>query len=106
MDKPEHPFLAFKNVPGRVAVQIVDFQDGDPQHQLKDGQGNRGISMSQLRKKFGGDEGEITDPHRGELHHISLKPWLDKDPEKTFLKISFRFIPDDPDFRVEPPKAH
>jgi len=106
MDQTNRPVLQYKDVPGKVNVRIVDFEDGDPQHQLPNGQGNRGLSIAQLHTSFGGDEGEIRDPLRGELHHISLKPWSHKDPEKTFLHIGFRFTPDDPNFKFEPPATN
>ncbi len=76
--------------PGNVTVHIVAFQRDDPRYQLASGKGNKGLSIAQLRKRFGGDEGEIPDPYHGDMHHISLKPWANEDPEKTFLHISFR----------------
>ncbi len=79
-----------ENNTGNVTVRIVGFQKGDPRYQLASGKGDKGLSIAQLRKRFGGDEGEISDPYHGHLHHISLKPWANKDPEKTFLYISFR----------------
>ncbi len=79
-----------KSNTGNVIVRITAFQKDDPRYQLASGKGNKGLSIAQLRKRFGGDEGEIPDPYLGHMHHISLKPWANEDPEKTFLQISFR----------------
>ncbi|QBD78647.1 hypothetical protein EPA93_22710 [Ktedonosporobacter rubrisoli] len=81
-----------ENITGNVTVHIVAFQKGDPRYQFASGKGDKGLSIAQLRKRFGGDEGEIPDPYSGQMHPISLKPWADKDPEKTFLHISFRIL--------------
>ena len=79
-----------ENNTGNVIVRIVAFQKGDPRYQAANGKGERGLSVAQLRKRFGGDEGEIPDPIYGQMHHISLKQWANEDPETTFLRISFR----------------
>ena len=79
--------------PGTVEFKLVSFLTGDPAYQKADGSGNLGMSIAQLRNLFGGDEGEIVDPFKQEVHPISLKPWTNADPDQTFLHFSFRFIP-------------
>lgn len=89
---------------GKVELNIEAFQDGDPNYQKPDGKGNEGISVKQLRELFGGkDEGDIDDPILGQPQHISLKPWSNSDPAKTFLKLVFRFVPTDFDSTKQNP---
>jgi len=65
-----------KSNTGNVTVHIVAFQRDDPRYQLASGKGNKGLSIAQLRKRFGGDEGEIPDPYHGHMHHMSWNNWF------------------------------
>ena len=80
---------------GTVLFEIEAFQDGDPAYQKPSnlGGGNMGMSISQLRKSFGGDEGEILDPFQQLPHPISLGKWANLDPDKTFLRLRFELVP-------------
>lgn len=82
---------------GAVTVSVTAFQAGDPKFQRGGGQsGNRGMRLADLRKQFGGDEGDVMDPHLGQKHHVSLKQWANSDPGTTYLEIQFRFAPGAP----------
>lgn len=82
---------------GTVTVSVTAFQAGDPKFQRRGGQsGNRGIPLADLRKQFGGDEGDVIDPHLGQKHRVSLKQWATSDPVSTFIEITFRFVPSTP----------
>ena len=48
-----------------------------------------GQTLAYWRKSFGGDEGDLTDPFFGNVHHISLKPWATADPTNTYVVIQF-----------------
>ncbi len=48
-----------------------------------------GQTLAYLRKSFGGDEGDLTDPFFGTLHHISLKAWANADPDNTYIVVKF-----------------
>ena len=80
---------------GTVLFEVKAFQDGDLAYQKPEnlGGGNMGMSISQLRQSFGGDEGEIFDPFQQLPHPISLGQWADLDPDKTFLQFRFELIP-------------
>lgn len=95
---PTHPSL-YKDVPGQVIVQVTVFQAGDPkyQHTLPNGRViTEGIKLSELRKRFGGDEGELADPMKGQRHRISLKPWATADPNTTYVRVDFALKPNRP----------
>lgn len=79
---------------GSVGVAIIVFADGDPRYQRRPELGdNAGIALGHLRELFVGDEGEVTDPILGHTHHVSLKPWKDADPARTYLQFQFRLLP-------------
>ncbi len=48
-----------------------------------------GLPLAFFRKRFSGDEGEITDPFSGAKHHVSLKEWANTNPDTTVIVISF-----------------
>lgn len=93
---PESPY-PFRGVSGVIEVAVIAFEDGDPSFQgvdPEDGQTkNKGQSLAYMRQVFKGDEGDLRDPLAGTMHHISLAQWVDKDPDKTFIHIRFRFVP-------------
>ncbi|MDP8909536.1 MAG: hypothetical protein M3N47_10580 [Chloroflexota bacterium] len=51
-----------------------------------------GWPLRSLRERFGGDEGEMTDPW-GCTYRVSLAQWADADPDETCIDIAF--IPDE-----------
>ncbi len=58
--------------------------DGHPDPNL------RGILLTDLKGLFHGNEGDLSDPfHDGEFH-LSLSPWDQVDPRKTYIVITFR----------------
>lgn len=79
---------------GRVEVDVVAFEDGDSRFQVVDERGqarNQGVPLAYLRKRLGGDVGELADPFGGHIYHrVSLKAWADADPHKTFICVRFR----------------
>ncbi len=78
---------------GEVEIEITAFDDGDPRFQRIDEAGQRkndGLSLAYLLKAYGGHEFDLVDPIVKARHRISLKPWADKDSERTFLRISFK----------------
>lgn len=91
----------YEGIPGTVTVQIEVFQE-ENRRSKREGSGKTGISLAQLRQMFGGDEGEMADPYHGKMHRISLRPWDDADAEKTFLHITFRFVPEKPRTDLSP----
>ncbi|MDQ2827631.1 MAG: hypothetical protein M3Y74_01060 [Chloroflexota bacterium] len=77
----------------KVRMEVVAFQDGDPQYQVIDQTGqisNMGVPLGELRERLGGDVGELTDPVVGKTHRISLHQWADADPQKTMISVSFK----------------
>lgn len=76
----------------------VDVYDvADPKYQITepDGQVRQwGQSLASWRTRLGGDEGVVTDPAVGGEHKLSLKPYAHLDPERTYLALSFGFIPE------------
>jgi hypothetical protein len=46
------------------------------------------------RETLGGDEGHLRSS-RGDLHFVSVVKWAGEDPDKTFVKPVFTFVPDD-----------
>ena len=87
------------NVPGRVVVDLLVWQQGDPTYETPWPSGfvPRGCSLAEFRKRLGGNEGYVIDHvYRGENHFVSLKAWDGADPDKTRVMLGFKFIPDKP----------
>lgn len=93
--RPSNQYHYGPEAVGRVQFTIIPFEEGDPEFRKADGQGQPGMLVAQLKELFGGDEGEIVDPIKGQVHLVSLKPWATSDPTKTFLHFSFKFVSDD-----------
>ena len=49
----------------------------------------RGHRLADLVAKFGGYRGEMINPFNDERVAVSLEEWRDRDPESTYLMISF-----------------
>lgn len=103
--------LIEQGVPGKVVVITLAYVDGaaEPQILRSDGrtvqyafegdvQGRfwRGHTLAAWRRRFGGDEGEVTDPILKQSHRVSLRPWAGAHPETTSLNFSFAWEPDAP----------
>lgn len=83
--------------PGTLTLHVRSMQEDDPNLYVEfNGERKlRGQKLSKLREQFQGfDEFEITDPYLGNKHLVSLKPWASADPEKTYILIGWRFVPD------------
>jgi hypothetical protein len=52
------------------------------------------MTLRHFRERLGGDEGELRD-NRGGIHPVSVRAWENEDPDKTFVRPVFTFIPDD-----------
>ena len=50
----------------------------------------RGTSLARLIREVGGYEGTLTQPSTGKAFPVSLIRWKDRDPEQTWLVVSFR----------------
>lgn len=75
-----------------VKMTISTFTKGDQRFHRLDKQGNlhyNGISLAQMRRTLGGDEGFLPDPFSGRMHAISLRSWAGDDPEDTFVQVRF-----------------
>ena len=93
----------FKIIPGTHTMEVVDFQAGDPRFEVMRSDGvitTLGVSVAQLRERFGGDECTITGPD-GEQYQLSLAPWSATNPDTTYLRMSYRFTPYQP-VRIDP----
>lgn len=74
---------------GPWAVEVREVNLGDPSARLSMPDGSSatiGISLRQLRERFGGDEGYLNEPATGRVH-VSLAEWKNRDPDTTFLHI-------------------
>lgn len=92
--RQNHPYL--QGVSGTASLVFEEISEDDPKNHVaingKPQKVNR--SITELRKAFGGEIGVLTDPATGKQFNVSLEPWKDKDPDKTFIYIEFRFRPD------------
>ena len=82
-------------VPSIYTMEVFEFQDGDPTYQHTSSDGTispGGISVAQLQRRLGGNEGEFTGPS-GEMYHISLAAWEGQNLEKTLLQMRCRMTP-------------
>ena len=104
-------FDKFKDIPGKVVMEIKAFQKGDPNFQVEVNNllQDRGVSIAQLRESFGGkDEGYLEDGFKHEKHPISLCQWEKADAETTFLNIGWHYVfdesllPDHPAYPTPP----
>jgi len=74
-----------------TGVRPVAFQEGDPHYSYVDPDGKRrtyGVPLRMIRAQIGGDEGTVTDPN-GANHHLSLAPWANADPDRTYISLAF-----------------
>lgn len=93
----------FKCIPGRHTMEVIDFQVGDARFEVVRSDGvvsPLGVSLARLREQFGGEEGTMTGPD-GEQYQLSLAPWSAANPDTTYLRMSYRFTPDQP-ARIDP----
>ena len=81
-------------VAGRHTVEVTEVARGETSAQMSMPDGTsttRGISLGELRKRFGGDEGHVTNPLTGETVAVSLARWKGRDPDSTIISIRVRF---------------
>jgi hypothetical protein len=84
--------IPYRDIPGTIIVELREV----PPHMR-----GHGFTLAKLRAWLGGDEGYITDPYRGERHLVSLKPWLQTNPDVE-LVLFFDFIFDQDYVRQHP----
>ena len=75
----------------RPTVQITEVNLGDPSGRMSMPDGSSatiGVSLRELRERFGGDEGFLHPPSSDQPVPISLAKWKGRDPDTTFLHIS------------------
>jgi hypothetical protein len=110
-----------RDFPGRTELRLIVWHEGEqPDDPVLSGVQSAAVkntlakntlakntlaknTLAHFRKKFGGNEGFLTDP-RGDKHHVSLASWADDDPETTYVLPSFTFTPEES--RWEEWKAH
>lgn len=80
---------------GSVQLQVAAFHRDDLGALLHEDRGDKGHPLAAFREALGGNAGAITDPFLGDAHPLSLVPWADANPDTTYLRVSFRFIPHD-----------
>lgn len=83
--------------PGREELELYIWRAGEepPGPGLPDSPSNaRPQTLRQFRETLGGDEGHLRSS-RGDLHFVSVVKWAGEDPDKTFVKPVFTFVPDD-----------
>ena len=73
---------SIRDIPGAIIVELRKV----PPHMR-----GHGFTLAKLRAWLGGDEGYITDPYCGERHLVSLKLWLQTNPDVE-LALFFDFI--------------
>jgi len=49
----------------------------------------RGRTLASLLDEFGGFEGEVTQPTTGHSFRVSLEQWRGRDPQTTWIDVSF-----------------
>lgn len=85
---------------GRETVALTVVCDADPNRNVYDtslqsgfGAHYVGTTLARLREMHGDDEFTRVSPVTGREHRISLKPYADLDPERTYIEIHFHFFP-------------
>ena len=76
-------------MPTRLVVEELAAQERTVAAVIDEREILRGNSLARLLREVGGYEGVIARPTTGELFAISLTPWIDRDPETTWLTIRF-----------------
>jgi hypothetical protein len=78
-------------VPGTVHVEVREFDPTDSRFIHADATGTKrpiGATLRALRLALGGDAGVVTDPD-GNTHAVSLGEWAHRDPDATWLYVTF-----------------
>ena len=73
-----------------IATQVAVYEPGHPEY---DDARARYPTLATMRTRIGGDEGRLVDPAFGLNRWICLKQWAYADPDRTHVRITFRFIP-------------
>jgi hypothetical protein len=82
--------------PGEMKVTVECFKAGDPKYETVNEDGTitrRGLTIAQVRNIIGGDEGTFQDVVTGRKIPLSLKQWVNEDPNNTYLLIRVSFKP-------------
>jgi hypothetical protein len=82
--------------PRSVRLDIYVCREADrPRHRVSDGRELLGgESLGSFVERLGGWAGTLIDPWGGE-HYVSMEPYRDEDPERTFVQYGFRARPAD-----------
>jgi hypothetical protein len=81
--------LALRGSPPTVRIVEVSLSDHSGRLSMPDGStATIGVSLRELRERFGGDEGVLHPPSCEQPVAISLAKWKGRDPDTTFLRIS------------------
>jgi hypothetical protein len=93
-DTPPTPRPNRPDAVGTILVSLTVYPEGEPGHEitLLDGTvlQNPGYRLADLRARFGGDDGVLIDPIRGEEHQVTLAPWSQADPDLTRVLVAYR----------------
>lgn len=75
-----------------IKVHVFSANDANaPKTKTAEGESKiGGISLSEIRQRFGGNEFDIKDPS-GKSHHVSLLEWADANPDEVFVQIAFEW---------------
>lgn len=79
-----------------VVVELIPFDEEDPGPEIGDVSTTERTgrpTLAQLRDRFGGERGWLTDPW-GTEHLVVLSGWPTMDPRRTRVLIRFRVVPD------------
>lgn len=85
---------------GKEIAALTVVCDSDPNRNVYDtnpsggfGAHYGGVTLARLREIHGGDEFVRVSPVTGREHRISLRPYADLDPQRTYIEIDFHFYP-------------
>ncbi len=81
---------AIQRLPGIAYVEVSLFADGDPDYAINSPDGTilpGGETLAEWRAKYGGDIGEVTHYHTGQVFRIDLSPYAHLDPHRTRVRV-------------------
>lgn len=90
----------YSQIAGHVEVEVSAYDVGDSRaHSTADGGHTSatplGHHLGKLLERVTDGKGYVTDPFRGDKHPIDFGQFAGMDPERTYLRFKFKFIPDD-----------
>jgi hypothetical protein len=81
---------------GTILESLTVYPEGEPGHEItlpdRTVLRNPGYRLADLRDRFGGVDGVLIDPFRGEEHLVSLAPWSQADPDLTRVLVAYRVV--------------